>query len=63
MDYSQEGGGFDSSLSWPNDLVELDTTNQALVDELEQTPGPQIGKELREDNDELATLGPSPSHF
>ena len=56
MDYSQEGGGFDSSLSWPNDLVELDTTNQALVDELEQTLGPQIGKELREDNDELATL-------
>jgi len=63
MDYSQEGGDFDSSLSWPNDLAELYTTNQALVDELEETLEPQIEKELREDNVELVTLGLSPSHF
>jgi len=60
MDYSQEGDIFDSSLSWPN---ELDTTNQALVDELEQTLEPQIEKEPREDNGKLAVVGLSPSHF
>jgi len=35
MDDAQEGGDFDSSLLWPYGSAELDTTNEALVNNLE----------------------------